>query len=129
MCRFCRSAGRTFAKHSRNYDHAHRCPFCLHGNLASYRHTSTSFDLQSAKVQQSHMLATRKCSDSVLTAACDVNNSKFETNKPLLVLAVSAICRVLRSLPACIRLPSGTVGNHKTREGDAKINVYGAAMT
>lgn len=71
----------------------HRCPFCLHGNLASYRHTSTSFDLQSAKVQQSHMLATRKCSDSVLTVACDVNKSKFWRKKRPLVLAAAAICR------------------------------------
>lgn len=72
--------------HSQNYD---RCPICLHGKLANYRHTSTSFD---CIVGQSPTVICWLFA-SVEIVAYDENNSKFYTNKPQLALAHSAIFR------------------------------------
>lgn len=126
-----RAGSQTFTQKlsSEDYDRAarsktERCPFCLHVNLASYRHTFLSFYTDSTKCWWSHILAKGKCLNLVLIVApMPQNNGYFRVNRfRVLALAgscylsplLSPCCSASISLStSCLPLPSGAVGNTK----------------
>lgn len=107
--RCCRVGSQRFTQKlsSEDYDRAarsktERCPFCLHVNLASYRHTFLSFYTDSTKCWLSHILAKGKCLNLVLIAApMPQNNGYFRVNRfRVLALAGSRYLFPLLS-PCC----------------------------
>lgn len=139
--RFCRAGSQTFTQKlsSEDYDRAarsktERCPFCLHVNLASYRHTFLSFYTDSTKCWWSHILAKGKCLNLVLIVApMPQNNGYFRVNR-LRVLALAGsrylspsslpVVQPLSLSTSCLPLPSGAVGNTKKKKSRAHMNMF-----
>lgn len=82
---------------SEDYDRAarsktQRCPFCLHVNLASYRHIFLLVHKDSTKCHQSHIFATGTCLNYVKTVApVPQNKGQVRVNR-LKVLVLAGSC-------------------------------------